>query len=102
MRIRRRLPVFVGFLLVAAAVALVVFLRKHAPPEAARLLPTADGFIYINLRGLRRANVGAQLPPSRTNPNTRSLSRGLDFSSSATSMKLPSPFTIRPQRRWQR
>jgi len=68
MRIRRRLPVLAGFLLVAAAVALVVFLRKHAPPEAARLLPSADGFIYINLRGLRRANVGAQLPPVAHEP----------------------------------
>jgi hypothetical protein len=62
MRIRRRLPIWLGVLLVAAAIALVVFLRKHAPPEPARLLPGADGFIYINLKWIRRANVTGQMP----------------------------------------
>jgi hypothetical protein len=68
MRIRRRLPILAGVLLVAGAVAVVVFLLKHAPPEAARLLPSADGFIYINLRDIRRANVGGQLPPVSHEP----------------------------------
>jgi hypothetical protein len=63
MRLRRRLPIIFGVLVVAAAVAIVVVLRKHAPPEAARLLPQADGFLYINLRGLRRADLPGQLPP---------------------------------------
>jgi hypothetical protein len=67
MRIRRRLPILAGVLLVAGAVAVVVFLLKHAPPEPARLLPSADGFIYINLRDVRRANVG-QLPPVSHEP----------------------------------
>ena len=49
MRIRRRLPIVVAVLLVAAALTLVVQLRKHAPPEAARLLPGADGFLYVCL-----------------------------------------------------
>jgi len=44
MRKRRRLfPILFGFLLFAAAVALAVVLRKHAPPEPARLLPGAGG-----------------------------------------------------------
>ena len=68
MRIRRRLPILAGVLLVAGAVAVVVFLLKHAPPEAARLLPGADGFIYINLRDIRRANVNGQLPPVSYDP----------------------------------
>jgi hypothetical protein len=62
MRIRRRLPVLFGFLLFVAAVAAVVELRKHAPPEPARLLPGADGFIYIDLKWMRRADVANHLP----------------------------------------
>jgi hypothetical protein len=34
-------------------VALAVFLRSKAPPEAARLLPESDGIIYIDLRPIR-------------------------------------------------
>jgi hypothetical protein len=62
MRIRRRLPILLAVLLVAAVVALLVVLRKHAPPEPARLLPGADGFVYVNLQWMRRANLGGQLP----------------------------------------
>jgi hypothetical protein len=62
MRIRRRLPIVFGVLLIAAAVALAVVLRQHAPPEPARLLPGADGFVYVNLKWVRRANIAGQLP----------------------------------------
>ncbi|HVU45488.1 MAG TPA: hypothetical protein VHD85_05140 [Terracidiphilus sp.] len=41
-------------LLIVAAVlvllALAIFLRSKAPPEAARLLPESDGIVYINLK----------------------------------------------------
>jgi hypothetical protein len=33
--------------------AVAVFLRSKAPPEAARLLPECDGIIYINLKPVR-------------------------------------------------
>jgi hypothetical protein len=62
MRIRRRLPILFGVVLVGAAIALAVVLRKHAPPEPARLLPGADGYLYVNLKWVRRANVTGQLP----------------------------------------
>jgi hypothetical protein len=62
MRIRRRLPIWFGVVLVIAAIALAVVLRKHAPPEPARLLPGADGYFYVNLRWVRRANITEQLP----------------------------------------
>jgi hypothetical protein len=68
MRIRRRLPIVLGVLLVVAAVAAVVELRKHAPPEPARLLPGADGFFYINLQWIRRLNAVSQLPPVSHDP----------------------------------
>jgi hypothetical protein len=62
MRIRRRLPILLAVLLVATAVALAVVLRKHAPPEPARLLPAADGFVYVNLGWMRRADIAGELP----------------------------------------
>jgi len=68
MRIRRSLPIIVAVLLVAAAVALIVVLRKHAPPEPARLLPGADGFVYVNLQWMRRANLLGELPPVPHDP----------------------------------
>ena len=44
-------------LLVVAAVlillAVAVFLRSKAPPEAARLLPESDGIVYVNLKPVR-------------------------------------------------
>jgi len=69
MRIRRRLPIILTLLLVIAAVALAVVLRKHAPPEAARLLPGADGFVYVNLGWMRRANLTGELPPVPHDPD---------------------------------
>jgi hypothetical protein len=68
MRIKRRLPIWLGVLLVAAAVALGVSLRKHAPPEAARLLPGADGYFYVSLKWIRRAEFTGQLPPVPHDP----------------------------------
>ena len=62
MRIRRRLPIWFGVVLVALAIALAVVLRQHAPPEPARLLPGADGYLYVNLKWVRRANIAGQLP----------------------------------------
>jgi hypothetical protein len=44
---------------VVAAILLLlagaVYLRKEAPPEAARLLPESDGMVYLNVRALRAA-----------------------------------------------
>ena len=68
MRIRRSLPILAAVLVVAAAVALIVFLRKQAPPEAARLLPGADGFFYINLKWIRTFSPATQLPPVSHEP----------------------------------
>jgi hypothetical protein len=68
MRFRRRLPIPLAVLLIIAAIALIVTLRKHAPPEAARLLPGADGFLYINLKWIRTFNATNQLPPVSRDP----------------------------------
>jgi hypothetical protein len=68
MRIRRTLPILLSVVVVAAVLTLVVQLRKHAPPEAARLLPSADGFLYVNLQWMRRANVSGDLPKVSHDP----------------------------------
>ncbi len=47
----RRTLLFVAAVLILLAVA--IFLRSKAPPEAARLLPESDGMVYIDLKPLR-------------------------------------------------
>jgi len=54
MRIRRTFPIALVVVIVAAAVTLAVQLRKHAPPEPARLLPGADAFLYADFIWARR------------------------------------------------
>ncbi len=49
-RTRRTLWVVAGVLLL---LAIAVFLRSKAPPEAARLLPECDGILYFNLKPVR-------------------------------------------------
>jgi hypothetical protein len=68
MRIRRTLPIALSVVAVAAAVTLAVQLRKAAPPEPARLLPGADGFVYANLGWARRANGGKPLFSGANDP----------------------------------
>jgi hypothetical protein len=62
MRIRRTFPIVAAVVIVAAAVILAVQLRKHAPPEPARLLPAGDAFFYVDLGTVRKANLGKDLP----------------------------------------
>jgi hypothetical protein len=68
MRIRRAFPLTLALVIVAAAVTLAVQLRKHAPPEPARLLPGADAFVYANLGWARKANGGKLLFPGSNDP----------------------------------
>ncbi|HTX41092.1 MAG TPA: hypothetical protein VMD25_04655 [Acidobacteriaceae bacterium] len=49
---RKRLSIAI-VILVLLLLAGAVYLRKIAPPEAARLLPESDGMVYINLRPIR-------------------------------------------------
>ncbi|HEY1903994.1 MAG TPA: hypothetical protein VGG56_16285 [Terracidiphilus sp.] len=49
-RTRRSLFILAAVLLL---LAVAVFLRSKAPPEAARLLPESEGIVYINLKPIR-------------------------------------------------
>jgi hypothetical protein len=62
-RTRRTLLIVAAVLLL---LAVAVFLRSKAPPEAARLLPEADGLIYIDLAPIRTlAHFNHLEPPHR-------------------------------------
>lgn len=79
MRIRRTLPVVLAVVIVAAAVILAVQLRKLAPPEAARLLPGADAYFYLNLGSARRVNSGKELPAVSHDPEYERFIRETGF-----------------------
>ncbi len=61
---RTKTTLFIVFL-VLAILAAAIYLRKKAPPEAARLLPESDGIVYLNLRPLRSATHFDQRPIAR-------------------------------------
>jgi hypothetical protein len=61
-RTRRTLLVVAGVVLL---LALAVFLRSKAPPEAARLLPESDGILYFNLKPVRAFIHKDLKPPQR-------------------------------------
>jgi hypothetical protein len=63
-RTRRTLWIVAAVLVV---LAVAIFLRSKAPPEAARLLPESDGIIYINIRPVR-AFFHQDLKPSKHVP----------------------------------
>lgn len=53
-------------LAVLGALAIALFLRAKAPPEAARLLPESDAIVYLNLKPLRAATHFDQAPVPRS------------------------------------
>lgn len=61
-RTRRTLWIVAAVLLL---VAVAVFLRSKAPPEAARLLPESDGIIYVNLKPFHSFFKKDLKPPKR-------------------------------------
>ena len=81
MRIRRTLPIVLAVVTVAAAVTLTVQLRKHAPPEPARLLPGADAFVYADFSWVRKASSGKPWLPVNHDPEYQRFieETGFDF-----------------------
>jgi len=79
MRIRRTLPIALAVVIVAATVTVTVQLRKHAPPEPARLLPTADGFFYNNLKWIRTFSSADKIPSIFSGPEYEQLVEGTGF-----------------------
>lgn len=61
-RTRRTLAVVAAVLMM---LAVAIFLRSKAPPEAARLLPESDGILYVNLKPMRSFFKKPVRPPER-------------------------------------
>ena len=80
-RFRRFRLIALSVLLVIATVTVVVELRKIARPEAARLLPGADAFVYVNLQWARRATLLTGLPQVTHTPEYERFIQesGVDF-----------------------
>jgi hypothetical protein len=81
MRLRRTLPILLAVVAVAAALVFAVQLRKNAPPEPARLLPGADGFLYADYSWVRRANNSKPFYPVIHDPDYEQFIQqtGFDF-----------------------
>jgi hypothetical protein len=62
---RRTRRTLLGVAAVLLLLAVAIFLRSKAPPEAARLLPESDGILYINLRPARTLFRVKLKPPQR-------------------------------------
>jgi hypothetical protein len=78
MRFKRTLPLLLAVLIIAAAVVTAVQLRKHAPPEAARLLPGADAFAYADFSWLHKVT-SAPLPAVSRDPEYEQFVRETGF-----------------------
>lgn len=59
---RRNIIIIIVILAAFAAVAALLLLRRGRPPQAARLLPTADAYFYIDLSPLRTAGLFKNAP----------------------------------------
>ena len=64
-RTRRTIWILAAVLLL---LAVAIYLRSKAPPEAARLLPESDGIIYIDLKPVR-SFLRKDLKPPRRDPD---------------------------------
>jgi len=66
---KRKLRIALVVVVVAAAIAGVVFLRKRSAPQAARLLPEADAVLYVNLRLMRLETIFRHTSPVAHDPD---------------------------------
>ena len=62
---RRTRRTLFGVAAVLLLLAVAIFLRSKAPPEAARVLPESDGILFINLRPVRTFFRVRMKPPRR-------------------------------------
>ncbi len=65
---RRKYIVPLTVLAILIGIGASVLLRKEAPPEPVRLLPEAQGYLYLSLKPLHRAGLLDKMPPVQLDP----------------------------------
>jgi hypothetical protein len=76
---RRTFWIVFPVLLLAAAIVAAFLLRRRAAPEPARLLPAADGYLYVDLKPLRLLGVIGKNPPAIQEPDYAEFVRATGF-----------------------
>lgn len=66
---RRKLWIALVVLLIAAAIALLAYLRHRSPPEAVRLLPEGDAVLHVNLHLMRLGRAFEHASPVAHDPD---------------------------------
>jgi hypothetical protein len=79
MRRRRTLLIALGVVVAGLVITAAVVVRKHSPPEPARLLPEADTYLYFNLAPLRLAGVMKSIPAVPREPDYEQFVRETGF-----------------------
>ena len=71
MRTRRRQLwiALIVVLVLAGAIVAAILLRKHAPPDAVRLLPDSDAVLYVNLEPIRLLTNLGKKPAANRDPD---------------------------------
>lgn len=80
-RTKRLLFSSIVLVLLAAGIAGLLLLRRHAAPESARLLPECDAVVYLNLRNIHRLTSFSNSPAPKHDPEYEDFIRqtGFDF-----------------------
>lgn len=69
MRIRKNyLWVVVTIVVIVGGIVTAILLRRHAPPDAVRLLPDCDAVLYVNLEPIRLLTGLGKTPPKERDP----------------------------------
>lgn len=79
---RRQLWIALAVVLIlAGAVVAAILLRKHAPPDAVRLLPDSDAILYVNLEPIRLLTDLGKKPAANRDPEYQQFvdETGFDF-----------------------
>ena len=80
MRIRKNyLWVVVVLVVIVGGIVTAILLRRHAPPDAVRLLPESDGVLYINLEPVRLLTDLGKTPPKDRDPQYEDFVRQTGF-----------------------
>lgn len=80
MRIRKNyLWAVVAIVVIVGGIVTAILLRKHAAPDAVRLLPDSDAVLYINLEPIRLLTDLGKNPPKERDPQYEDFVRQTGF-----------------------